>query len=129
MRFGFFTGGLIGFVVGAVSAPLIYEQVNANGKFPLKDILYGAIQPSDRTKWPNADETLNALFEHQNWEVAAQSNANTANVDDCVTLQNNTFGCDITLKLAWLEKETQISATFQLIEDKWKILNIQKNLP
>ncbi|WP_022709287.1 hypothetical protein [Pseudochrobactrum sp. AO18b] len=129
MRFGFFTGGLIGFVVGAISAPIIYEQVNVNGNFPLKDIIYGAIQPSDRTKWPNADDTLNALFEYQKWEVAAQSTANKASVDDCVTLQNNTFGCDITLKLAWLEKQTQISATFQLIEDKWKIINIQKNLP
>lgn len=129
MRFGFVMGSFIGFVVGAVSAPMLYEHVNETTNFPLKDIIYGAIQPAEQNQWPKSTDALNALFEHQKWEATAQSTANKANVDECVTLQNNTFGCDITLKLAWLEKETQISATFQRFEDKWKIMEIQKNLP
>lgn len=125
----FFMSSTLGFIVGVVSAPLIYDHINEKSQFPLNDILYGAIQPRNVNQWPSSQEAMSALFEYQKWDRSALSSDDIAKVDECVSLENNTFGCDITLKLSWLDKDAAVSATLKRDTDTWQIVRIQKNLP
>ncbi len=127
MRNGFLLGLVCGVAIGAFVAPIVYKEIIDNSKFPIGDIIVGSLRPVEIEKWPSSTQALKAMQIHLQWPNTTDLSTSSANVDDCVTLSNGSFGCDITLNLAWSDKPSKVSARFQDNNGQWSVIDIQRN--